>query len=246
MIDNERFKLWEAQNARRKKVDLEATLARFEKHVLSDEEVEANRTAYEAEQEAKRREYDAHCGSKEVRRLMHLGFGRREAEFAVGSKNDQGSWAAKQREAIRIIGDDGIVVLSGDCGTGKTVMAASIVHRWIKTGRSAMYLRAVDFFRGIKSTWAKSTVETEEQYVKRVAGTGLLVIDEIQDRLAGESENVQINNVIDIRYSNLRPTLIITNKVGKDALEQLPRSVVSRVQETGAFISLDWGSFRAR
>ena len=246
MINDEKFRLWEEQNARRQKVDLEATLARFERHVLSDEEVEANRIAYEAKQEAKRREYDANCGSKEVRRLMRLGFGRREAEFAVNAGSASSQWTAQQREAIRIIAGNGMAVLAGDCGTGKTVMAASIVHRWIKTGRSAMYLRAVDFFRGIKSTWTRTSQETEEQYVRRVAETGLLVIDEVQDRMDGEAENVHLNNILDLRYSNMKPTLIITNKSGKDALTRLPRSVISRVQETGDIISLDWGSFRAR
>jgi predicted ATPase len=222
----------------------EERMKKLMEHAISDDEAarieELNRRV-EAEENAR---YEAENGTPDVRRLVRAGFGRREAEAVCHGNLKGDGWHAKLKRVLEIMDGKGIAVLAGDCGTGKTVMAAAIGKVWQERKRDVRYVRAADFFCGLKATWAKQSEVGEKDYLEEFREVSLLIVDEIQDRSAGDWENMILNTLIDHRYADMMPVLILTNKVGNDAVATLPRSVASRVEGTGSFVSLDWGSYR--
>jgi DNA replication protein DnaC len=72
-----------------------------------------------------------------------------------------------------------------------------------------------------------------------------LAIDEIQVRGGKPFEDNLLTNLIDDRYSAMRPTLLMANLPHEELTETLGASIVDRVTENGAVIHCDWPSFRA-
>jgi DNA replication protein DnaC len=213
--------------------------------IISDDEL-ANAEQAKAEAEALEfRKFEKTYGSPQVRKLTKSGFGRREAEL-VTNANFQTSpeWQAKYTTVCQHLKAKGTTLIAGDCGTGKTVMACLIASKYQLAKRSVVYTRAIDFFRGLKSTYRKDATQTEAQFLDQFEDADLLIIDEIQDRSETNWENSLLNNIIDHRYSNLQPTILLTNQIGDNATATLPRSIISRITGTGAFVQLDWNSLR--
>lgn len=184
-----------------------------------------------------------------VKRLVAAGFGRREISVALDEqKNPQ--WMEIRNKALSILTRErgGFACLSGTFGTGKTVMAASIAHEFLSHDKKVSYLRAIDFFLALKAAWRKDTdVETESSMISRLGKVDLLIMDELQDRSAGEWENNVLNNLVDRRYSSNLPTLILTNETDKEKLKSgtiIPASTASRLKQTGGFLNLNWESYR--
>lgn len=225
-------------------IDVDEIMNRLAPLVISEEEVEARREQEEAEARAKQAEFESRMGTPDFRALKASGYGRREIEAVLGALQGK-EWIAKRNLVFGMLREGGIVMLSGDCGTGKTVMAASISKSYLAHKKTVIYTRATDYFRGLKNTWKKSEKMTEEEYSKQFETVDLLVIDEIQDRSDNSWDNTLLNNVIDHRYSELLPTLVITNLEGDEAIKNIPRSIVSRCMGTAAAVSCGWRSFRS-
>lgn len=225
--------------------DWEEIEKRFAPFVISEEK-KAELDKLEAQRkEEKTNAYNAKHGTPEVRKLMKCGFGRREAEAAFVAYGEQ--WIQKCKTALRrLVTDKETIVISGDCGTGKTVMAARIAHSYLKNRKSVTYIRASDFYIKLKSTWKKDTKMTEEDFLLQYQEPQLLIIDEIQDRGSTDWENTLLNTLLDKRYSNLKATLILTNKTGQEATDQLPTSIQSRINGSGSHLACTWGSFRRK
>lgn len=216
---------------------------KWAKYTISDE-VSAENAAKRAKAEADRIEaYNAEHGTPEARRLMRCGFGRREAEAAFSATGED--WLKKCNLAYsRLREDKETIVISGECGTGKTVMAAHIAHDFLTKNKRVTYIRAADFFIKLKSTWKKETTMSEEEFIHQYELPDLLIVDEIQDRGSSDWENTLLNTLIDKRYSNLKATLILTNKTGQTATDQLPTSIQSRIKGSGSHLACTWTSFR--
>jgi len=83
------------------------------------------------------------------------------------------------------------------------------------------------------------------QLLAYFADAVLLVIDEVQERGETEFENQKLTAIIDARYRQQRPTLMIGNYKNKaEFAASISPSIVSRIQECGGAIHCDWPSFR--
>jgi DNA replication protein DnaC len=87
---------------------------------------------------------------------------------------------------------------------------------------------------------------SEKQVLKKLEDVGLLVIDEFQERGESQWENRIVKNLIDKRYSDGRPTIIIANMTRGDMGAALGDSVKDRVRECGCVIEFNWTSYRAQ
>lgn len=203
------------------------------------EEYEERQAALEEERKAK----------IPVQRLIRAGFGDREIHVALGTQMSA-EWTATRDKVLSILSRDqgGFACISGVYGTGKTVMAASVANAFLSSRKSVAYLRAIDFFLALKAAFRKDEdVETQQALLKRLSAADLLIMDELQDRSAGDWENSVLNNLVDKRYSACKPTLILTNETDRNKLREgniIPASTRSRLKQTGGFISLNWGSYR--
>lgn len=210
-------------------------LERLMPFLATDEEEKALSQIEAGLEEEKKRKLE----KLKIDRLVKSGFGIREINAAMKHEHP------KFKAIMDQLSESGIAFIFGDCGEGKTVLACKCALNWEK--KSVRYIRALDFFLGIKDCWRKDSSQSEKAFVDSIKKPSLLVIDEIQDR----SDNSQweenlLTNVIDYRYSNMLATIIISNKPISDTKDGLTRSIVSRVQETGAFFSMAGGRFRAK
>jgi DNA replication protein DnaC len=185
------------------------------------------------------------------------GFPKRyeDASEATGDE-----WWTHYAKALATIDSGGIVVMYGAHGTGKTRMAYELAKAcspkdsqyslsgigWAssKRERPAIYTTAVGLFLEIRDTFTKDAEISEMQVVKKHTDAGLLVIDEIQERGETEFEDRKLTSIIDSRYANERPTILITNYSREKLAASLSQAVLDRIRENGCGLHFNWESHR--
>jgi DNA replication protein DnaC len=169
-------------------------------------------------------------------------------------------WHANYAQALAAIDSGGIAIMYGGHGTGKTRMAWELAknHRsarpnaptggtgWTATTvrRPMLYTTAVNLFSDIKSSYHRDSPKSEKEIVETYVDAALLVIDEIQERAETEFENSKLTAIIDARYQNERPTIIISNYSRQKLAASLSPAVIDRIRENGCGLAFDWESFR--
>jgi DNA replication protein DnaC len=171
-----------------------------------------------------------------------------------------GPWFDAAKRAFHLLKGGGIVALYGGRGTGKTFMSYDLAQAGNQypdpdyppegtisapLPRPAIYRTAMEIFLEIRGTFRRDSEESELDIMRRLAGAVLLVIDEAQERGETEFENQKLTAIIDARYRQERPTIIIGNYATKaEFAASISPSIVSRIQETGGAIHCGWPSFR--
>jgi DNA replication protein DnaC len=148
-------------------------------------------------------------------------------------------WLAAARKAQEKINTGGIVLLCGQRGNGKTRLAAEFA---IRNG-SSRYRTAMRFFLEIRATFSNRDV-SELDIIDDLAKTDLLVIDEMQERSESDWENRLLTHLIDARYAENRPTILIANMSKRELAASLNTSVIDRIRGNGVTVEFNWESFR--
>jgi DNA replication protein DnaC len=138
------------------------------------------------------------------------------------------------------------LVLSGGCGSGKTLLACAIANTLVERRRSARYLRVTDAVRSIKATYSKTSTLTESEAIAGLVTPDLLVLDEIGVQFGTEHEAVLLFEIIDRRYAECRSTILVSNLSAAELEKYLSERVMDRFRETGAVLAFDWPSFRGK
>jgi len=137
------------------------------------------------------------------------------------------------------------LIFCGGVGAGKTHLAVGICHGVIAQDRMAVFTSVLGAIRSIKETFRKGSEITEAQAIERLLEPDLLVLDEVGVQFGSETEKMYLFEIINGRYEQLRPTIVISN-LAKDALgEYLGERVVDRLREGGGrMVVFDWPSYR--
>jgi DNA replication protein DnaC len=136
------------------------------------------------------------------------------------------------------------LVLSGMPGTGKSHLGAAIAQQ-VMPRRSVLCISAIDAVRMIRDTWRRGTEQTETQVLNMLASLDLLVLDEVGVQHGTEAEQVQLFDIINKRYNDLKPTVLQTN-LNKSGMKQfLGDRSFDRLREGGMWVTFDWPSQRA-
>lgn len=137
------------------------------------------------------------------------------------------------------------LTLSGGTGTGKSHLAASIIHHIIPE-RSALYATVSDVLRAVRDTWRRDSAVSTGQMVERLRGLDLLVLDEIGVQSGTDNEHTILYDVLDGRYRDCAPTVLLTN-LGASAMQQaLGDRLFDRLRETSKWVQCDWESYRPK
>ena len=144
--------------------------------------------------------------------------------------------------AAKIIESNGILILHGNRGPGKTRMAAELaVYQ-----RNTRYTTAMRFFLEIRASFRAGSESSELEIISSLIATDLLIIDELQERGDTSFEDRLLTHLIDARYAAQRPTILIANLTKPELSKSLGPSIVSRLHENGAAIDCYWASFRSQ
>ena len=137
------------------------------------------------------------------------------------------------------------LVFTGGPGTGKTHLAAAIANSVIVRHLSSVAFGTVaTFLRRIKSTYAKDSQSSEQRAIDELLRPELLVFDEVGVQVGSEHERLLMFEILNGRYQELRPTILISN-LNTDALESLlGQRVMDRYRECGSVLAFDWQSHR--
>lgn len=137
------------------------------------------------------------------------------------------------------------LILSGKPGTGKSHLAAAVIQS-LYPKYQGQYLTLMDLIRLIRSTWNRNSEKTEVQALKEICFVDLLVIDEIGVQYGTDGEQNIIFDVLDGRYREQMPTILLTNQ-NKEGLEKcIGERVFDRLRETSTWVSFDWESYRPK
>jgi DNA replication protein DnaC len=172
---------------------------------------------------------------------------------------DVTTWPQKAQGAVyrRVKGiltrQGAIVALLGPRGTGKTTIAAQlIVDRAKNPGlppweRQPPYRKLGDLVAKLKPLYCdQGTIETDALLSARDAlcRHPLLVIDEIHEADDRKVKSALLTDIIDIRYSRLNDTVLISNQTPEEFRRNTSDSILSRLAEHGQIIPCQWESQR--
>jgi DNA replication protein DnaC len=152
------------------------------------------------------------------------------------------------------------LVLSGRVGTGKTHLACAILRDIIARPLAAenydyyaneawhpvRYVTATDIIRTIRETWNNPEVR-EADAIRKFTRPHLLVIDEVGRSFGSDSEKTQIEELLDLRYQAMKPTLVCTNCDKAQIAQFLGERGFDRLRENGGIsMVFEWASHRGR
>jgi len=139
-----------------------------------------------------------------------------------------------------------MLVMLGNNGNGKDHLAASILK---KIGGYMYSVFEVELL--LKETYSGRTSELD-LYVKLCNEAPLLVINEIGKHKSGEWETHFLSYIINKRYENLKPVILISNKHIKDDCpgcndclqNYIGNDVISRIIESGEILTFTGEDYR--
>ena len=76
--------------------------------------------------------------------------------------------------------------------------------------------------------------------------THLLIIDEVGVQFGTEAERTQLFGIIDERYREQRPSILLTNLGLDDSKSFIGARAYDRLRECGQWVPFDWESYRGR
>lgn len=137
------------------------------------------------------------------------------------------------------------LVLSGAAGAGKSHLASAILQA-ILPNHVGAYMTFMGMIRLIRETWRPESEKSESQVIGELGSIPLLVIDEIGVQYGTEAEHTLLFEVMDRRYRDQMPSILMTNQ-DKDGFKRFVGDrVYDRMTEVARWVSFDWASFRTQ
>jgi DNA replication protein DnaC len=137
------------------------------------------------------------------------------------------------------------LIIHGPPGTGKTHMICAFIQGCKM--KEAQYWKLSDIIRTIRDSYSPQSGESELQFLKKLSHIPILVIDEIGRQAGTKFEGNSMFDLLDDRYDNLLPTILISNLPidGEQSMTAyLGRSVMDRINENSLDIPCSWGNYR--
>lgn len=144
------------------------------------------------------------------------------------------------------LANGGGLVMCGAPGTGKTHLACGVANHIAKLGRTSLFLSVMEAVRRVKQTWGRKDGETESEVIAKMLKPDLLILDEVGVQFGSETEKLILFEIINGRYSEMRPTIIISNLAREELGTYLGERVIDRMNEGGgATLAFTWESKRS-
>lgn len=140
------------------------------------------------------------------------------------------------------------MLLLGKVGTGKTHLAIAAVNHLINECMVKAIYRTVGTIMGdIRATFSDRTGESESYILREIIGADLLVLDEVGATKQSEFELATLFSIINGRYEQCRPTIIVSNLAPAELNDALGARCVDRIRENGCIgVAFEWESQRGK
>jgi len=107
-----------------------------------------------------------------------------------------------------------------------------------------LYATCLDVIRAIRETWRRDSARSESAVLAEYGSIDLLVIDELGVQYGTDGEQTVLFDVLDRRYRDMRPTILLTNQDTAGASEYLGARTWDRLRETSRWVPFAWESYR--
>ncbi len=118
------------------------------------------------------------------------------------------------------------LVLLSTHGTGKTHLGIATLRKY---GAYGLYITMENLMREIQCSRNFSSETNEKSIIKKYSETGLLVIDELGQE--DDTKHAVLFSIINHRYNNYLPTVLISNFNKNDFANYMGKSIVDRISE---------------
>jgi len=137
------------------------------------------------------------------------------------------------------------MIFCGNSGTGKTHLSCAIANYVIKEyTRTAVFLNVIKAVRSVKETYGKKT-KSEQEAIDWFKVPDLLILDEVGVQFGSDVEKLILFEILNERYQEVKPTILISNREPAELVEFVGRRVVDRFRENGGqILKFDWSSHR--
>lgn len=136
------------------------------------------------------------------------------------------------------------LVLMGAMGTGKTLLACEFAESLIrKLSMSVRYATAQSIISEIQASYGQDG-KSEETEIARFVQYDLLIVDEVDAKRGSDNANMLFNEVINRRYAENKPVIIITNQALDNLGQFVGDRVADRLHENSFICSFNWPSAR--
>lgn len=127
-------------------------------------------------------------------------------------------------------GLDTNLVLAGYRGAGKTHLATAVMFALSDFGLSSEIISYHELILEIRSTYRSSTTQSEWQIFQRLTQSDVLVVDDLDKSRHSASEQQTLQTIIDRRYRNQMPTVLITPLPGQAFCSLVGEVVLTRLR----------------
>lgn len=139
------------------------------------------------------------------------------------------------------------MILCGSVGTGKNHLCTALIRDLIerKYPSSIRIATIKEIIRYVRASWSKESEYDEQDAINNLTSTGLLIIDEMGVQTGSDDELNIIFEIINGRYENKRPTIIVSNLEKGELVELIGARVIDRLKEDGCrVLGMAWESHR--
>ena len=136
------------------------------------------------------------------------------------------------------------LILLGPPGTGKNHLAAAIARVLLAQGHTVLQTTVWEVIDRIRETWRREDGPSERAVIEAFAAVDLLILDEIGKQHGSESERLSLFAVLDSRYRDCRPTILLSNETRNGLESALGAASFDRLCHHGILLQCLWPSYR--
>jgi DNA replication protein DnaC len=130
---------------------------------------------------------------------------------------------------------DGWLVLIGRNGCGKTHLAAAIANQHLAKGSLVLFATVPDLLDHLRATFAPSSTVVYDQLFSSMREAELLILDDLGAEQNSPWASEKLFQLLNYRYNSRFPTVITTNKMRLQAVDERIRS---RLTDTSLVIEV--------
>ena len=154
---------------------------------------------------------------------------------------------AEQFTGEVIDGGSGCLIMVGNVGAGKTMLATAIADKVIRAKKRCCIVKVIEIIREIKDSWRKDSESTESGIIDFYSSVRLLILDEVGVQYGSDTEKLMLFEIIDNRYQNMLPTVLVSNLDVEGVKQCIGDRVYDRLRDDGGkVIAFTWGSMRGQ
>lgn len=138
------------------------------------------------------------------------------------------------------------ILFCGTTGTGKTHLACAIANHIINHhSKTVVFTTVSKAIRKVKETYSDKVDITEQKAIDAFIEPDLLILDEIGVQFGTNAEKIILFEIINERYLQLKPTILISNLSGEKLKDYTGDRVIDRMTENGGkLLIFNWKSHR--